>query len=363
MSKYSDFTNDKNLDFNNDDSKNNSSIEISYLNKRLSFLEKAIQNKYSDILCLASEICNVHNVNLKYDLIDILIKHGSNLSNYKSERNDIRDIINNVNKNKVSESQNDTSIKKDIEPIINDIDDKDPHNSNNDVNEKISENESKVTLEVTGQYKDSEAKNTENFENINNDESIAEENKDGGQDQDIKEKEIEATQKSRMDIAREKILNNLNRLISYKENTFNDLIEMIDFNTKSNSGKTNLSKFIECLESQIVELNQYKENILKNYSLSKSIELGSNGKITFSRVFIEKERLIDKDKNEYIKVVNEMYELYSEFVDTYLNNISSMKSHLSHEKITSIQNNCAKVIYDLKLIRTLYSALDKIKSV
>ncbi len=56
-----------------------------------------------------------------------------------------------------------------------------------------------------------------------------------------------------------------------------------------------------------------------------------------------------------------MYELYSEFVDTYLNNISSMKSHLSHEKITSIQNNCAKVIYDLKLIRTLYSSLDKNK--
>ena len=75
--------------------------------------------------------------------------------------------------------------------------------------------------------------------------------------------------------------------------------------------------FIECLESQIVELNQYKENILKNYSLSKSIELGSNGKITFSRVFIEKERLIDKNKDEYIKTVNEMYELYSEFVDTY----------------------------------------------
>ncbi len=372
MSKYLNFTNDKNLDFNNDKHKNDLSIEINYLNKRLSFLEKAIQNKYSDILCLASEICNVHNINLKYDLIDILIKHGSNLSNYKSERNDIRDIIN-INNNKIDKSQNDISMEKDIEPLINDIDDKNPHNSDNDVKEKTSENESKIALEVTGQYKDSESKNTENFEkidnNIENCESTIKENeslnKNNGQDnkEDIKEKEIETNQKSKIDIAREKILNNLNRLISYKENTFNDLIEMIDFNTNSNSDKTNLSKFIECLESQIVELNQYKENILKNYSLSKSIELGSNGKITFSRVFIEKERLIDKNKDEYIKTVNEMYELYSEFVDTYLNNISSMKSHLSHEKITSIQNNCAKVIYDLKLIRTLYSSLDKIKSV
>ena len=61
-------------------------------------------------------------------------------------------------------------------------------------------------------------------------------NKNNGQDnkEDIKEKEIETNQKSKIDIAREKILNNLNRLISYKENTFNDLIEMIDFNTNSN---------------------------------------------------------------------------------------------------------------------------------
>ncbi len=77
----------------------------------------------------------MHNINLKYDLIDILIKHGSNLSNYKSERNDIRDIIN-INKNKIDKSQNDISMEKDIEPLINDIDDKNPHNSDNDVKRK-----------------------------------------------------------------------------------------------------------------------------------------------------------------------------------------------------------------------------------
>ncbi|BAK81370.1 hypothetical protein [Candidatus Arthromitus sp. SFB-rat-Yit] len=346
MSKYFNFTNDKSLDFERNEFKNNSLIEIDYLNKRLSFLERVIQDKYSDIISLASEICNVQNMNLKYDLIDILIKHGYNLSNYKSERNDIRDILINANKNKQTKSENNVSVGTDMEIIINDIDDKEPHNSDSDTNKIVSKNESKVIIEVTDQNKDSKSQDI----------------KDIGQ-ADLKAKEIETTQKSKSDTAREKILNNLNRLISYKENTFNDLIEMVDFNTSSNANKSNLSKFIECLESQIVELNQYKDNILKNYSLSKAIELGSNGKITFSRVFIEKERLIDKNKDEYIKIVNEMYELYSEFVDTYLNNISSMKPYLDHEKITSIQNNCAKVIYDLKLIRTLYSSLDKIKSV
>lgn len=346
MSKYFNSTNDKNLDFERNEFKNNSLIEIDYLNKRLSFLEKVIQEKYSDIISLASEICNVQNMNLKYDLIDILIKHGYNLSNYKSEKNDIRDILINANKNEQTESESNISVVTDTEIIINDINDKEPHDSNNDANKIVSKNESKVVIEVTDQNKD----------------YISQDIKDVGQP-DLKTKEIETNQKSKSDAAREKILNNLNRLISYKENTFNDLIEMVDFNTNSNINKSNLSKFIECLESQIVELNQYKDNILKNYSLSKAIELGSNGKITFSRVFIEKERLIDKNRDEYIKVVNEMYELYSEFVDAYLNNISSMKSYLDHEKITSIQNNCAKVIYDLKLIRTLYSSLDKIKSV
>lgn len=334
MSKDLYTINGNNLNHRNDEG---STEDFIYLNKRLSYLERVIQSKYSDILYLASEICNVQNMNLKYDLIDILIKHGSNLSRYKTEAQDIKDMMGNL-KHTSSESQNHIS-EKGIDIEKNNIDEMKPHD--------ISNKEDNIVIETTG-----------SCENIEESEPIIKPFNDSpNEDNDIEIK------KNKLEIARQKILNNLNKLISYKENTFNDLIEMVDFNINSNLNKIDLSKFIENLENQIVELNGYKENILKNHSLSKSIELSSNGKITFPRVFIEKERLIDKDKDEYIRVVTEMHDLYSEFVDSYLQNINYMKPHLDPNKINSMQNNCAKVIYDLKLIKNLYASLDKIKSV
>ncbi len=318
---------------NNIDTKTNNnqslSYDFNYLTNRLSFLENIIKSKYSDIMYLASEISNVENMHLKYDLIDIMVKHGLNLSRYKAEVKDIKDIMGNMNE-QVKENDIDLNENKN-----NDVK---PHDIN--VNK-----EDNIVFEKTG---------------LNN-----KENEEKPLIAPFNESSIETPleQKDKKDMAREKIINNLDKLISYKENTFNDLIEMVDFNIKHNSDKVDLSKFIECLESQIVELNSYKENILNNYSLSKSIELSSKGKITFSRVFIEKERLIDKDKDEYIKVVTEMHKLYSEFVDSYLENINYMKPHLDFEKIKSMQNNCAKVIYDLKLIKNLYSSLDNIKGI
>ena len=336
--------------------------DINYLNKRLSYLEKIIQSKYSDILYLASEICNLKNVNLKYDLIDILIKHGSNLSKYKSELADVKDIINSFNNNFQKSQEHQQFIEKD-QNINNDIENTQPHNFEH--NNKDFENHSSNTQETNqkidiNEFTDNESKNID----IN-----LEKNKKSSLTKNVNLKNLKVVdnasseQKNKAELAREKILTNLDKLITYKENTFNDLIEMVDFHIDSNSQKIDLSKFIESLESQIVELNEYKNNILKNYSLSKSIELGSNGKITFSRIFIEKERLIDKNKEEYIRVLTEMHELYSEFVDNYLRNINSMKPHLNPEKINLMQNNCGKVIYDLKLIKNLCSSLDKIKSV
>ena len=348
------FTNDKNkskanLAFTVDD--------INYLRRRLSYLEKIIQAKYSDILYLASEICNLNNMNLKYDLIDILIKHGSNLSKYKAELIDVKDSLSSVEKLSTKTSGNVDETGNDINnDINNDIENIKPHDSDNieikeevnlNVNVKEITNDEKNEsdpIEVEKADKKSVIKNI-SFSNPRIVETL------------------QNNQRDKNEIAREKIISNLDKLILYKENTFNDLIEMVDFHTDSNTSKTDLSKFIESLESQIVELNEYKNNILKNYSLSKSIELGSNGKITFSRIFIEKERLIDKNKDEYIKVLEEMHSLYSDFVDNYLKNINYMKPHLNPEKINSMQNNCAKVIYDLKLIRNLYSSLDKIKGV
>lgn len=343
MSKDLYMTNDNNLKSRNDEG---SAEDFIYLNKRLSYLERVIQSKYSDILYLASEICNVQNMNLKYDLIDILIKHGYNLSRYKAEAQDIKDMMGNLKHNS-SESQNHI-VEKDIDIEKKDIDKIKPHDINDkDENDKETIKEANVIIETTGSSEYNE----------NSDPIIKPFNDGPNDDNDI------GSKKNKLEIARQKILNNLDKLISYKENTFNDLIEMVDFNINSNSNKVDLSKFIENLENQIVELNGYKDNILKNHSLSKSIELSSNGKITFPRVFIEKERLIDKDKDEYIRVVTEMHELYSEFVDSYLQNINYMKPHLDPNKINSMQNNCAKVIYDLKLIKNLYASLDKIKSV
>lgn len=352
-------TNDKNPNYAN---KEYTLDDINYLNKRLSYLEKIIQSKYSDILYLASEICNLKNVNLKYDLIDILIKHGSNLSKYKSELADVKDIINAFNNNFQKSQEHRQFIEKD-QDINNDIENTQPHNfeHNNKGFENHNSNAQETNQKIDiNEFTDNESKNID----IN-----LEKNKKSSLTKNVNLKNLKivdnanSEQKNKAELAREKILTNLDKLITYKENTFNDLIEMVDFHIDSNSQKIDLSKFIESLENQIVELNEYKNNILKNYSLSKSIELGSNGKITFSRIFIEKERLIDKNKEEYIRVLNEMHELYSEFVDNYLRNINSMKPHLNPEKINSMQNNCGKVIYDLKLIKNLCSSLDKIKSV
>lgn len=352
-------TNDKNPNYAN---KEYTLDDINYLNKRLSYLEKIIQSKYSDILYLASEICNLKNVNLKYDLIDILIKHGSNLSKYKSELADVKDIINAFNNNFQKSQEHRQFIEKD-QDINNDIENTQPHNfeHNNEGFENHNSNAQETNQKIDiNEFTNNESKNID----IN-----LEKNKKSSLTKNVNLKNLKivdnanSEQKNKAELAREKILTNLDKLITYKENTFNDLIEMVDFHIDSNSQKIDLSKFIESLESQIVELNEYKNNILKNYSLSKSIELGSNGKITFSRIFIEKERLIDKNKEEYIRVLNEMHELYSEFVDNYLRNINSMKPHLNPEKINSMQSNCGKVIYDLKLIKNLCSSLDKIKSV
>lgn len=342
-------TNDKNS--NSDNSRYFD--EITYLNSRLSYLEKIIQSKYSDILYLASEICNLKNVNLQYDLIDILIKHGSNLHDYKSELVDVKDMINSLSNNLKKSNEHDESLNDEKEN--DEISNLKPHDSQLENKEIESAKNENVESENFTNEKDDNEKHAGVKRVLSN---------------DIAEKTIRvvdgssiSSKKSKAEVAREKILSNLEKLISYKENTFNDLIEMIDFHIDSSSQKNELTKFIESLENQIVELNEYKNNILKNYSLSKSIELGANGKITFSRVFIEKERLIDRNKEEYIKVVEEMYDLYSEFVDKYLKNISMMKPHLSPEKINSMQSNCSKVIYDLKLIKILYSSLDKIKGV
>lgn len=352
-------TNNKNPNYTN---KEYTLDDINYLNKRLSYLEKIIQSKYSDILYLASEIYNLKNINLKYDLIDILIKHGSNLSKYKSELSDVKDIINSFNNSFQKSQEHQQFIEKD-QNVNNDIENIQPHNfEHNDKyfgnhNSKNQETNQKID---TNKFADNETKDVD---------TNLEKNKKSLLTKNINLKNLKivdnssSEQKNKAELAREKILTNLDKLITYKENTFNDLIEMVDFHIDSNSQKIDLSKFIESLESQIVELNEYKNNILKNYSLSKSIELGSDGKITFSRIFIEKERLIDKNKDEYIRVLTEMHELYSEFVDNYLKNINSMKPHLNPEKINSMQNNCGKVIYDLKLIKNLYSSLDKIKSV
>lgn len=333
--------------------------DVNYLNKRLLYLERVIKSKYSDILYLASEICNLKNVNLKYDLIDILVKHGSNLSRYKEELVDIKDMLDAFGNN---QSQVKERIKEDekVDNQLQDTENEKPHNfdyknENSDSNEKEIVNKlnnaeishkdvQEEPVELKKKSKPSLTKNL-NLKNL----------------KIVGSSDVE--KKSKADIAREKILNNLDKLISYKENTFNDLIEMVGFHNDSNVQKIDLSKFIECLESQIVELNEYKNNILKNYSLSKSIEIGSNGKITFSRVFIEKERLMDKDKDNYIKVLTEMHELYTKFVDNYLKNINYMKPYLDTDKINLMQSNCSKVIYDLKIIKNLYSSLEKSKGV
>ncbi len=346
-------TNDENSNFENakyiDD--------INYLNSRLSYLEKIVQSKYSDILYLASEICNLKNINLQYDLVDILIKHGSNLSNYKSELVDVKDMINSLNNNLKKSNEHAESLNNKKES--NDIEKLEPHDSqleNKEIESDKCENDNFKNFE------------SENFTNEKDDNEKRKSIK-RVLSNDVAEKTVRivdepiSDKKNKAEVARKKILSNLDKLISYKENTFNDLIEMIDFQIDSSSSKNDLTKFVESLENQIVELNEYKNNILKNHSLSKSIELGSNGKITFSRVFIEKERLVDKNKEEYIRVVEEMYNLYSEFVDKYLKNINVMKPHLDSEKINSMQCNCSKVIYDLKLIRNLYSSLEKIKGV
>lgn len=345
------FTNDKNnfkknLAFTEDD--------INYLRNRLSYLEKIIQAKYSDILYLASEICNLNNMNLKYDLIDILIKHGSNLSKYKAELIDVKDSLTSFENLSAKPSENVDN--KNGNDINNDIEIVKPHDSDS------VEIKEEVTLNIDVKEITNDEKNESDPEEIEKASKKSVIKNISFSNPRIVETP-QNNQKDKNEIAREKIISNLDKLILYKENTFNDLIEMVDFHTDSNTSKIDLSKFIESLESQIVELNEYKNNILKNYSLSKSIELGSNGKITFSRIFIEKERLIDKNKDEYIQVLEEMHSLYSEFVDNYLKNINYMKPHLNPEKINSMQNNCAKVIYDLKLIRNLYSSLDKIKGV
>ncbi len=333
--------------------------EIEYLNRRLVYLEKVIKSKYSDILYLTSEISNLKNINLKYDLIDILIKHGSNLSRYKSELVDVKDMMDfhGRNANKPRDTVQDDSVIVD-----NDIKNKKPHNF--DLNKENENDADSSAAHSATTDTDNDADDTNNV-SVDNTKDDAKSQLDS----DVKLKnvrivtELNSEPKNKAELARERIITNLDRLISYKENTFNDLIEMVDFHINFSSQKIDLSRFIESLENQIVELNEYKNNILKNHSLSKSIEIGSGGKITFSRMFIEKERLIDKNKEEYIKVLSEMHDLYSSFVDNYLKNINFMKPHLAPEKINSMQSNCGKVIYDLKLIRNLYSSLDKLKGV
>ncbi len=355
MSRDVYLTNDKNSNLN--DSIECTYNEVSYLNSRLSYLEKIIQSKYSDMLYLASEICNLKNINLKYDLIDILVKHGSNLSKYKAELIDVKDMINSLNANQKkcdnhTESTNNEKTNTNIENL-------EPHASQLE-NEQLKSDEcEKEKFKPIGLENNVE----DGSENIKEKNSVKKALSNNLAVKKPRVIDADNTTKSKTEIAREKIISNLDKLISYKENTFNDLIEMIDFQIDSNAQKNDLIRFIENLESQIVELNEYKNNILKNYSLSKSIELGSNGKMTFSRVFIEKERLIDKNKDEYIKVVTDMFNLYSEFVDKYLKNINMLRPHLESEKINSMQSNCSKVIYDLKLIRNLYSSLDKLKEV
>lgn len=330
--------------------------DVNYLNRRFSYLEKIVQSKYSDIFYLISEISNLKNTNLKYNLVDLIIKHGSNLSKYKEELIDIKDTLDSIVDNQQSSNRenftltNNQSIKTEDEKPHNFIG-KDVifKNSDSDQNHGARESVDKSNLlEETSEESESN-KRSSLIKNLN-----------------LKNLKVigstDVEQKSKTELAREKILTNLDKLITYKENTFNDLIEMVDFHIDSNPYKIDLSKFIECLESQIVELNEYKNNILKNYSLSKSIELASNGKITFSRVFIEKERLIDKNKEEYIKIVTEMHDLYTKFVDSYLKNINYMKSHLDQTKISLMQSNCSKVIYDLKLIKNLYSSIEKSKT-
>ena len=352
--------------------------DIEYLNKRFSYLEKIIESKYSDILNLASEISNLQNINLKYDLVDVLIKHGSNLEKYKSELIDVKDMLSFSKRN--SNNENNTT-------ITNDIENTEPHNSDNveKVVENVISNEKTVRViensvtelkEIEEKNQEEEKETCETTKEIipsNGNEIVT---KVGNKDEKTgkffpikglklknfkKNEEKQENKDEKRDAIKQKIINNLNKLISYKENTFNDLIEIVGFSIDSSSEKVDLSVFIEALESQIVELNQYKNNILNGYSLSKSIELGSNGKITFSRIFIEKERLLAKDKETYETVLTNMYNLYSEFVDNYLKNINYMKPHLSDEKIKSMQSNCGKVIYDFKLIRALYASLNEKK--
>lgn len=329
--------------------------DVNYLNTRCSYLEKIVQSKYSDIFYLISEISNLKNTNLKYNLVDLIIKHGSNLSKYKEELIDIKDTLDSLvdNQQFVSRENFNTTNNQHIK-----TEDEKPHNfvckdtafenSDSDQDDSAEKLINKSTLSDETSEESESNKKTSLIKNLN-----------------IKNLKVlgkkNVVQKSKSELAREKILTNLDKLITYKENTFNDLIEMVDFHIDSNPYKTDLSKFIECLESQIVEFNEYKNNILKNYSLSKSIELASNGKITFSRVFIEKERLIDKNKEEYIRIVTEMHDLYTKFVDSYLKNINYMKSHLDQSKINLMQSNCGKVIYDLKLIKNLYSSIEKSK--
>lgn len=338
--------------------------DVNYLNKRLLYLERVIKSKYSDILYLASEICNLKNVNLKYDLVDILVKHGSNLSRYKEELVDIKDMLDAFGNSNQSQVQERIEEDEKVDNQLNNTENVKPHNF--DYNNGNPENSNSNEKEIVNEFSNAEVSHKDIQDDFVKSEKS---DKKPSLTKNLKLKNLkiigssEAEKKSKSDIAREKILNNLDKLISYKENTFNDLIEMVGFHNDSNSQKIDLSKFIECLESQIVELNEYKNNILKNYSLSKSIEIGSNGKITFSRVFIEKERLIDKDKENYIKVLTEMHELYTKFVDNYLKNINYMKPYLDPDKINLMQSNCSKVIYDLKIIKNLYSSLEKAKGV
>ncbi|HJD00202.1 MAG TPA: hypothetical protein H9923_04600, partial [Candidatus Dwaynia gallinarum] len=151
-------TNDKNPNYAN---KEYTLDDINYLNKRLSYLEKIIQSKYSDILYLASEICNLKNVNLKYDLIDILIKHGSNLSKYKSELADVKDIINAFNNNFQKSQEHQQFIEKD-QNINNDIENTQPHdfehNNEDFENHSSSIQETNQKIDIN-EFTDNESKN------------------------------------------------------------------------------------------------------------------------------------------------------------------------------------------------------------
>lgn len=364
-------TNEKNKNYIN---KEFTKSDIDYLNTRLSYLEKIIESKYSDILNLAAEISGLNNLNLKYDLVDILVKHGSNLTKYKAELIDVKDMISYYKR--ISNNEENKEINS--QSVTNDIENAEPHNSHQEAHIDVNSDDKVVTV-IDSNVSEAEEnqKQEESVSNESNDSVVKEieqeEEKKNSKIFPIKSLKLKSISKNneeekvsdddKREAIRQKILNNLNKLISYKENTFNDLIEMVGFNIDSNGEKVDLSKFIEALESQIVELNQYKSNILDGYSLSKSIELGSSGQVTFSRIFIEKERLLAKNKEDYIKVLTNMYNLYSEFVDNYLKNINFMKPHLSEEKIKSMQTNCGKVIYDFKLIRALYSSLKNQKGV